>query len=456
MKDILDKLQKQSILILGFGKEGISTYRFIRRYFPLKKIAIADKNSKYTELDLLNGDKNLECFFGENYKENINSYDIIIKSPGISFFTEKIDLQYKNIASQTSLFIESYHKQIIGITGTKGKSTTTSLVYHIIKKANKKVLLVGNIGIPPFDIIEDIDKDTIIVYELSCHQLEYISVSPHIGIILNIFPEHLDHYKDFEEYKNAKYNIAFKQSENDFFIYNNLDKNTLQLINKKTPKSRMIPLSAKFEHKGVFVDDNKVFINDDYENKMICSSIANRKLIGEHNIGNILAAICATYLSGIQTDAIQEGVETFSGLEHRIEYVGNYHGINFYNDSIATIPEATIEALKALKNVYTLIIGGYDRGLDYKILIEFLQQYPISFVILTGDVGLRLQEELLKLPNLKYEFSYVKSFRDISNDIIKHTKKGTICLLSPAAASYNEFVNFEERGNVFKDIVKKL
>ena len=219
MNAIFKRLRGKRILILGFGREGKSSLAFIKKYLPHAIVGIADKNeSAFKDLNI-NPDNpvtpnNPKIYFGDNYFDAVNDYDIVLKTPGISLLGKNIDLS--KITSQTDLFLEEFHSQIIGITGTKGKSTTSTLIYHLLKESGRDAILAGNIGIPIFDIIERITNKSIIVFELSAHQLQFIHRSPHIGILLNVFEEHLDHFGTFETYRSAKLNIIKKMGEKDW------------------------------------------------------------------------------------------------------------------------------------------------------------------------------------------------------------------------------------------------
>ncbi|MBI9036647.1 MAG: UDP-N-acetylmuramoyl-L-alanine--D-glutamate ligase [Bacteroidales bacterium] len=454
---IIENFQNKKVLILGFGREGKSTFNLLRKFLPQKEIFIADKNDKLKEELCFNlTDKNMSLILGENYLDSLSDFDLIIKSPGISLKDKNLDISKIIVTSQSDLFLQMFSDQIIGISGTKGKSTTASLIEHIIKQCSKNVLLVGNIGLPPFEIISEINKKTRIVFELSSHQLEFVQSSPHIAILLNFYQEHLDHYKNFADYKNAKLNIAKFQKENDFLIYNSDDKQIEELIKEKNFKQNIIRYSKKNNHeKNCYISENNIVYSNSQEEDVLVDLNHRRFLRGEHNISNILAAVCACKILKISDAAIRKGIESFKSLEHRLEYVGEYGNIHFYNDSIATIPEATIEAVKTLKDVDTLILGGFDRGINYEDLIYFIKETKISNLIFLGDRSNRLYVEMQKNIQDKLFFT-VKSFSEAAKIIQTYTKPMSVCLLSPAAASYNLFSNFEERGNEFKKMVKKL
>lgn len=450
-KFLFDIFNNKKLLILGFGTEGKSTYNVLREIFPDKILFIADQE----KIIKPKNDNNITCITGKDYLKKINDFDIIIKSPGVKI--ENINDEIKNkITSQTDIFTSYYSKQIIGVTGTKGKSTTSSLIYHVIKLFTENVILVGNIGVPCWNIIRKVNDDTKIVFEYSAHQLEFIKGAPHISVILNFFKEHLDYYNSFKDYKNTKFNICRFQNKDDYFVYNFDDIQIKKILNKNNINSLPFGYSLKHElYNGVFLkDDNVVFRRDDRED-IIDFDKEKLFLKGEHNLMNIMAAINVFKLLNIPDNIIIKGLESFIGLEHRIEFVGKYHNIYFYNDSIATIPEATIQAIKTLKYVDTLILGGFERNIDYTDLTVFLLKSDITNFVFVGQVGKRLYD-FFKDYNIGKKYFLVNDYEQVVETAIKFTKPEKICLLSPASASYDMFKNFEERGSVYKKIVRNL
>ena len=452
LNNLLRYLDDKKILILGFGKEGVSTYKFIRKHFPDKKIYISDK--KTTNEEIIKKDINVNINFGDNYLDNLKDFDIIMKSPGISFANINIDSFKDKIKSELELFLEYMDVKTIGVTGSKGKSTTSSLIYEILKKEKKETLLLGNIGIPVFDLIDDITKDTIVVLEMSSHQLEYMNVSPNISILLNIYEEHLDHYKSLKEYAEAKINIGRFQNKDDYFIYNVDNKIIKECINEIEDLSH-IKYEVSFEGNISNNNSNKVYIKDNYiyiNEEKIYNINEKRNLIGDHNLNNIMFVLTVSKILNLNMENVKETISNFKGLEHRMEYVGKYDDIIFYNDSIATIPEATINSIKGLKDVDTLIFGGMDRGISYDEFIDFLNKGVINNLICMPDTGYKIADKLKCSSNI-YKVETLEEAVELSKKV---TKKNKICLLSPAAASYGFFKNFVEKGNIYKELVKKI
>ena len=420
---ICRRLNGKKILIAGFGREGKSTLRFLQKYMPNAIVGIADRNeSAFQDVDK----EKYSLYFGDDYLKVSSDYDVVIKTPGIS--VKDVDIDFSKITSQTDLFLEAYHNQVIGITGTKGKSTTSTLIYHLLKESGNDVILAGNIGIPILDCVDDINERTIVVYELSAHQLQFINKSPRVGILLNVFEEHLDHFGTFEKYKEAKINVLRYMSDDDVAVVNNnLYKST-------------VAHCSDFENADF----------DDYD-----INWDEIPLLGEHNRRNVKAALCACKSFGLSLENMIPHLYTFKSLEHRQEFVGIFKGVKFYNDSISTIPQATIAALKTINNVNFLLLGGFDRGIDYEPLVTYLKENTLSYILITGQAGQTIKT---KLHAAGYNGNILE-YTDMQSafEIIRgQAKSGDVCLLSPAAASYDRYKNFEERGRVFKDLANKF
>jgi len=432
----------EKILILGFGREGRSTYRLIRQLFPEKKLGIADRDESIAGDELIRGDKALQLHLGKNHRDVLDDFDLVFKSPGVKL--ENKDKIQKKISSQTSLFLEYFRDKTIGVTGTKGKSTTVTLIRHFLQQAGRKAVLLGNIGVPPFDTIGEIDYDTVVVFELSAHQLEDIHVSPHVAVLLNVYPEHLDHFASFEKYSKAKHNIYRYQIPGDVLITgeNEFLENTAgekKLFGKsQDADARIIGDGLQFQKEKFMPDPGEV------------------PLKGEHNFLNILAAILTAGEYGVDHGEAVEALKTFRGLPHRLEYVGNYGGIKFYNDSISTVPQSTMAAVKTIPGIDTLILGGFDRGLDYTELVEFLKTTDIRNFIFLGKAGEEMEKLFREPPTTRQSLYRCADLEEAFEIIKKHTEKGKTCLLSPAAASYDQFHNFEHRGDAFKELAKRL
>lgn len=401
------QFKDRKILILGFGREGQDTFKFLRKLFPKKILGIADRSNLSVKLSLT------ERYFGENYLKAVKNYDIIIKTPGIPF-KKMPGLLPGKITTQTKIFFDSCPGIIIGITGTKGKSTTSYWIYQVLKNNGLKAHLVGNIGKPALSSLLKAGKDDVFVYELSSHQLYNLKKSPHIAVLLNIYPEHLDYYRSFKEYAGAKANITKYQIKRDYLIYNSKDPLVRKIAGKS--KAKKIPIQGKY-----------------YQLNRAASDAVAR----------------------IFKIRVPKKLKT---LPHRLEYVGKFKEIEFYNDSLSTVPETAIEALDFLGDkVQTIILGGFDRGLSFKKLAERIVKSEVKNLILFPATGKRIWQELKKLNSLNEELSFffVDNMEKAVKLTYKYTDAGKICLMSPASPSFGVFKDYSERGNAFKKFVKK-
>lgn len=382
---------------------------------------------------------------GEEYLDHLEEYDVIIKAPGISFAGMDIEEYAHKITSQLELLLEFFDVFTIGVTGTKGKSTTSSLINKILQEQGKKSMLLGNIGVPVFDSIEELTKDTILVLEMSSHQLEYMKASPNIAILLNIFPDHLDHYNSYEDYAKAKCNIYKHQKETDYFLYNS-DNEMIQKV-LEPAKGKLYPVSFEGkEERKIYIKNNTVFLED----KPIYDTREPRKLVGDYILNNMMFVLGVSEILGLDLRKTADTINHFEPLRHRLQLVGSYEGVSYYDNSIATIPKATIEAVKALSNVDTLIIGGMDRGIDYTELIEFINQSEMNHIICMPKTGHDIASQIEKKTYL------VNTMEEAVVTAKQVTTKGKSCLLSPAAASYGFFKNFEEKGDIYQELVKTI
>lgn len=429
---ILDLLSKKRVLILGFGKEGKDVFLFLRKLFPKKEIGIADENEAVKQKL-----KKVKWHLGKNYLESLDNYDLIIKSPGIKIHFPEVEKAIKEgkIITPTQILFELARDRIIGITGTKGKSTTTKLIYHILKKASFDVKIIGNIGKPYLMEVLSSKESTLFVTELSSHQLFGLKKSPHIAVFLNFFPEHLDYYKDLREYFLAKANITLWQEASDFFVFNKENKFIRELA-KKT-KAKKIPFSRS-------------------DNLLKKYSIEHFPFPGDFYLLNLNAAIKVAEIFSIKKGKVKEAIESFKTLPHRLEFVGKFKGIYFYNDSLSTIPQTAILALKAFKGkVATLIAGGFDRGLDFKDLAKEILKQRVKNLILFPTTGEKI---FTQVKNQKWgekpSIFFVTSMKEAVKIAFKRTPKNKICLLSPASPSFGIFRNYQERGSLFKKFVK--
>lgn len=388
----------KNILILGYGKEGYTNKKYLQKFYPNIKIGISDIKIQ-----------------GKNYLQKQDKYDFAIKTPSIN----KDLLKIPHTTATNIFFSEIYNNNIIiGITGSKGKSTTSSLIYEILKLAGRDVEILGNIGKPMLKYLveNELPKNKIFVLELSSYQLDDINFSPHISVVTNLFPEHLDYHKNLNNYYNAKKNIINFQTNKDYFVYNSKNKILRKWLNN---------------YGGIKVPFYKSNIKSN--------------LLGEHNKGNVACAVEVSKILKIPENIIKKAIINFKGLPHRLEFVGEFFNIKFYDDAISTTPESTIMAIRSLPKIGTIFLGGQDRGYNFSQLEKIIIKHKIKNVVLFPDSGNKILKSKKGLNIL-----YTKKMKEAVSFAFKNTNKGEICLLSCASPSYSLWKNFEEKGNQFK------
>jgi len=447
----MNEINGKSAVIVGYGREGQSTHRYLMSRYPKLKIGIADG----CEIEPIDPSVNLHI--GSDYLDYLDVYDVIVRSPGISpnlAQIKKYKKQGKTITSAMNIFFSLYFRQIIGITGTKGKSTTSSLIADILKTTYRDVRLVGNIGKPVLDYIDGVNSQTIFVAELSSQQLWDLKYSPHVAVLLAIYPEHLDTHKTFGAYLKAKSNIVNYQSNKGFVIYNSANLSSKEIAQVSSAKKVPFSTNPK-KNTFCYVKREEIVLRDNGRETYVLNK-TDIPLLGPGNIENVLAAVCVASIFKVPTAKIKGAVKKFKSLPHRLEFVASVKGIKFYNDSQATNPMAVINALEALTpNVETLIVGGFDRGLDLTKMANFIAKTNVKNLILLPTTGSKIWSIVsqAKYPKNLLKKFVANSMEEAVKYAFSNTKKGKICLLSPGAASFGLFRNYEERGNLFKKIV---
>lgn len=403
----IDELkQYKRILIIGYGLEGKASESFIRKFHPTAEIGIADQKDS------------------PHYLEMQKDYDLAIRTPLLR--PELITIPY---TTGTNLFFANVSNPIIGITGTKGKSTTVGLLHHVLLDVGKKSRLYGNIGDPMLHAFElGIEKDDIFVLELSSYQLEDIKYSPHIACFLNIYHE-LHNHPSYENYAEAKSHIATFQNENDYLFYNGSIKETDTLT-----------INAQSKRIDFTQCDVKKFIID---------------LPYNTHIDNVKAVYAIATQLGVSDSQFHSAIQTFRPLPHRIEKVGMYNDITFYDDSASVHPNATILALETLKNVDTLILGGQDRGYEFFALASELYKKNVRNIILFPETDKKIYNDIVAVNGYTPHIEYCLTMEEAVLKAFALTSENSICLLSPGAPSYLMYNNLSERGNDFRELVLK-
>ena len=395
--------------------------------------------------------------FGKNYLSKLKGFDIIFKSPSCRSDLPEIEEEVKNGAKLTSeieLVLELAPCKIIGVTGSDGKTTTTSLIYEILK-TKYKCYLGGNIGIPLFTKIEEMQPEDIVILELSSFQLMDMKKSPHIAVITNVTPNHLDIHKSYEEYIEAKSNIFKNQNENDVIVLNYDNEITKNFASNA--KSKVIFFSSKEKlPNGVIFDDKTIKCCEDGLRRHAIKQ-KDTHLRGIHNAENICAAIAATK-SFVSVEEQAEAIKNFAGVEHRIEFVRTINEVKWYNDSIASSPTRTIAGLNSFDEEIVLIAGGYDKHLDYEPIADPIIK-KVKTLILLGQTSNKIfgvVQNKLQNTDIKLEIYKTESLEEAVQKAKESAKLGQVVLFSPASASFDMFKNFEERGQKFKELVKNI
>ena len=443
----IQELKNKKVAIWGLGSEGLSTLKVIRKKFPALPITLLnDKEIAHEIKQMLIHDPFLETISGETVKTALEGFDIIIKSPGISFYRDEITAAKEKgveFTSSTRLwFAEHPNDKTICVTGTKGKSTTSSMITHLLRNANKRVTLGGNFGTPMLDMLDVEPRPDFWVIEMSSYQTSDFDGSPFIAVLLNLFPEHLDWHKNIENYYNDKLNLFINQKEGQKAIINKLDHNTEKYLHKiKNPIYFNEEKGFHVKDGNIYKDNEKVFNGSDVP------------IPGQHNLSNICAALTVVEQTGVDYKKCIESIKTFKGLPHRLYPWGKKDEILYIDDSISTTPQSAIAALETYKGKeITILLGGFDRGLDIDGLADYVVKNNIHAVITMPDNGQRIYESITgKMQNSQTSLQLIKAenLEEAVNKAKEITSSQGIILLSPGAPSYGHFKNFADRGNSF-------
>jgi UDP-N-acetylmuramoylalanine--D-glutamate ligase len=453
------KGKKITVMGLGLFGGGVGAVKYLVSQGA--NVTVTDLKSAEelsASLKLL-GDLPIKLRLGKHYEEDFVNVDMLVVSPAVPDDSKFLEIAFKNsirIDSELSIFFRLCPAPIIGITGSNGKSTTTSLLGEMLKESGIKTWVGGNIGISLLENLKEIKPDDVVVLEISSFQLEYlarIEASPHISIVTNIAPNHLDRHKTMENYIGIKKAIIQYQQERDYAIMNYDD----PILKKWETKGHQLWFSTtkELEH-GAFLKDNEIIINHNSKSTVIpCST--QIKIKGIHNWQNIMAASYAATLMHADVESIKNAITGFAGLEHRLEHVHTINEVQYYNDSKATTPEAAIAGIKAFDSPTILIAGGYDKQVS---LHQFAQECVrnTKCVILIGDTAKTIQELIqdIKDEKIKPEVYMAASLDESIKKASEVAEPGDIVLLSPACASFGMFTNYEERGKKFKEFVSQL
>ncbi|MEI7759124.1 MAG: UDP-N-acetylmuramoyl-L-alanine--D-glutamate ligase [bacterium] len=429
------------IAIIGYGLQGVSSYKYWREG---NDITICDQNN------IENAPKDASLQIGDDYLENLDQFDLIVRSPSVHprdiINANGQDITKKITTNTNEFFKVCPTKNIIGVTGTKGKGTTSTLITRILEADGKTVHLGGNIGTPPLEMLENgISGNDWVVLELANFQLIDLKYSPHIAVCLMVVPEHLDWHESMDEYTEAKQQLFNHQTENDISIYYSENE-----ISEKIASKSIGMKITYFKDPGAHIEQDNIVI----EENIVCG-IKDVKLLGKHNLQNICAAVTAVWPITKNINAISSALQKFTGLEHRLELIKESNGTKYYDDSFATTPEAAIVAIQAFKEPKILIVGGSDKGAEFNNLAHEVSKNNVKHVVLIGFTADKIRKSLDTVGYSDYSDGG-DTIGEIVNEASKYASPGDVVLLSTGCASFGLFKDYKDRGDQFKKAVLEL
>jgi len=453
VSDFKDK--KITVMGLGLNGGGVGIARFLS--LAGAHIIMTDMKSAeelQTSVAELKDVPNIEFVLGEHRRQDFTEVDMVVKNPGVKWMNEYIVAALeKNIPVEidSSLFFKLCQNPVIGVTGTRGKTTTASLIYEILKTAGKKPVKVGIGQVSVLDKLNELESDSIVIFELSSWRLSALGrhkLSPQIAVITNMYPDHLNYYSSMEEYVADKKNIFRSQSADDICVINADNEITKNFVGEI--KSQVLNFSSKEKVAGAYVADGKIYFKGEE-----ILAIADIKMRGEHNVSNILAAICVAKSLEIKNAEIKKAIIDFKGVEHRMEFVREISGVKYFNDTTATSPEGAIAGINSFSEKIVLIAGGADKNLDMTELAGEILKKTKAVVFLKGAATDKIIFAMKELGNEK-EFVIANSMAEAIDEARKLASAGEVILLSPGSASFGLFKNEFDRGDKFKEVVNSL
>lgn len=446
------ELRGKRVLVVGLARTGVATALFCAAHGAVVTATDSRTENEIGEAIAKLRAAGVALELGGHREKTFLDQDLIVPSPGVPADAPLLLAAHAKgvtIWSEIELAHRFLKGRLIGITGSNGKTTTTSLVEHILKTAGFSTILAGNIGTPLIGCVDETKNDTITVVELSSFQLELIgNFRPNIGVFLNLTPDHLDRHHTLEAYGAAKARLFENQTEEDASVLNADDPAT-------TPYAPSRPSVYWFSRKqrvaqGAYVREEEILFRRDGQDEIILK-LEDIPLAGAHNVENVLAAVAATRLAGAQAPAIAKGVRSFAGVEHRLEFVSEIGGVRYYNDSKATNVDATLKALDSFPGRILIILGGKDKGSDYTVLQKPLREKAI-LALLIGAAAEKIEKQIVGSVAMERAGTLDRAIETASHA----AQPGDVVLLAPACASFDQFQNYEHRGRVFKDLVRQL
>jgi len=446
---MLSDFEDKKVVFLGFEKTNRALYGVLRERFPELEIAVADMN---VDLELPD-DENLTSVLGEAYLSGLDYFDVIIRSPGVRYWPEVLAVKNKVITATNLFFAELREKcnaRIIGVTGSKGKSTVSSLIYEVFSLAGRDTFLIGNVGVPDWSVFDDIKDGSWVIYEMSSYMLEDFDGWPDIAVMISAFPDHVDWHGDYDSYMNAKANITRRQYEDDVFIFHSLFAD-LGVIAEHT-RARVVAYKTM---SGLHFDREFFYDGDE-----VLFPVSAVKLLGRHNLDNVLAVLAVAKVSGVPVDFVEKSVREFTGLPHRLEIILERNGVIYVDDAISTTPESSIAALESVIGgglgggvVGGLVLGGLDRGQDFGGLAAEIVERGVGTVFVLPGCRRRILADLAEagFEGEVFEVESVAEAVRVGADAVK----AGVFLLSSAAASTDQYVSYIEEGDEFANAVMK-
>lgn len=459
LKEFDKFLENRKVAVIGLGVSNLPLLDYLHE--KKAKVTVFDQRT-IDEISKETMDKITEYAFdfslGQFYLEKLKGFDLIFRSPSCLPTVPELVEAEKNgaiVTSEIELVLKMSPSKIIGITGSDGKTTTTTLIYEILKYAGYNCFLGGNIGTPLFTKIAEMRPEDIVVLELSSFQLMGMEISPDISVITNISPNHLNIHKDYEEYIDAKKNIFKYQNDNGILVIN-YDNEITRPFDEEA-KGKVIYFSSKNKLDDGFIVDEDIIKESEAGIRKHIMNVNDIKLRGMHNFENICTALAATKTL-VDSDVAYEAIKNFQGVEHRLELIREIDGVKWYNDSVSSSPTRTIAGLNAYKEEIVLIAGGYDKNLDYTPIAKPIVD-KVKTLILLGQTSGKIYEAVkyeLENQNKNLDIYMCNTLEETVTKAKKYAKPGQIVLFSPASASFDMFKNFADRGEKFKNLVNKI
>ena len=450
---VLMELNNKRVLVVGLGKSGVASALFLKAHGA--QVTVSDTKSGdelRNEIPVLL-DHGITVETGGHGDRTFRGQDLIVVSPGVPVDEPPL-VQARAVGEavigEIELAAQFLPGPIVAITGSNGKTTTTTLSGEILTAAGLPTLVGGNIGTPAISLAERANPETAIVLEISSFQLETIQTfRPKVAVVLNVTPDHLDRHRTFEVYVDAKARIFENQQDTDFAVLN-ADDPTCVAMGSRT-RAQVFWFSRQKEvQRGAWVRDGNIVFRDAKGQQREIMQVSEIPLKGAHNLENVLAAVCAGVLMGCASDKIRQAVRDFKAVEHRLEFVATIRGVDYYNDSKATNVDATIKALESFPANIHLILGGKDKGSDYTVLNDLLRQ-RVKRVYTIGAAAAKIESQI-KGPEIVHAETLENAIRKANAT----AQSGDVVLLAPACASFDQFKNYEHRGQMFKEIVRGL